>query len=142
MKELLQKVQAVMQDFIGHTNRMKQGEIVSPYEINVVGREMIAVHWEIAQEKGRMFNAKEKAHIDRKVSTTKFFMDERVKEECKSAKDAEVSATALSADKLYEEVDKLSDYETMKEIQRSLDRAIEQNRSTLSLMKLHEKEAQ
>lgn len=141
-ESVLSQAAKVMGEYIAQTERMKQGEIVSPYEINNVGREMTAVHWDVSMELATKFSAKEKSYLTRKIAQANHYEKGRWDEKLKSAKDAENKALILSTAELYAEVDRASEYEQLRLIQRSLERAIEQNRSSLSLMKLHENEAQ
>lgn len=142
MQEILNRATKVMHDYIAQTERMKQGEIVSPYEINVVGREMTAVHWDVSMELATKFSAKEKSYLARKIAQANHYEKGRWDEKLKSAKDAENKALILSSAELYTEVDRASEYEQLRLIQRSIEKAMDQNRSSLSLMKLHENEAQ
>jgi hypothetical protein len=141
MKEILTETQEVMHEFIEQTNRMVQGEIVSPLEINNTGRKMINCHWEVSLQLATKFSAKEKSYLDRKIKQAKSYKKGRYDDKLKSAKDAENQSIIATTKELYAEVDRAEEYETLRQIQRSLERAIDQNRSTQSLMKLHETNA-
>ena len=136
LNETLLQATEAMATFQENTRRMREGTM-SPNDIDLNGRDLNAAHWSISEVLSQFFNSKEESEMNRKTMYAEKYAEYR--ETSKSSKEAEEQTYIAIKAELEAERIAHRQFKHLQYILNSLEKAIDQNRSTLSLIKQNER---
>lgn len=121
MQSYLDRTLAIQKQLL-ELSRFDGGQVPSIPRLFELWGELMQISGLVSQELSSRFSAKEKANIDRKIAQAKSYISFRKLK--MTGKDSEVEALNSIEKQFMNELDAMSDYESMKLLLQSIDRAI------------------
>lgn len=121
MKQEFDRTLAIQKELL-EISRFDGGTVPSIPQLFAFWGELVQISGLVSQELSRRFSAKEKANIDRKIAHAKAYISHRKLK--LTGKDSEIEALNSIETQFMNELDAMSDYEDMKLLLQSIDRAI------------------
>lgn len=132
---------ALMQKIVAETKGIRDGTIPGIYELTSLQAELIDLFYRLGQEEARLFNAKERAILDRRCAAARHHLAGR-RDRGLTVGDAKEQAIELAKAEHEAEIAEESLYESMKILRDSLDRAFSFLAQTISTLKQSETRTQ
>jgi hypothetical protein len=132
--DLFQQATALMEKIVNETKDIRSGILPSVYELTALQAELTDLFYRMGEEEARLFNAKERAILDRRCAAARHHLAGR-RERGLTQGDAKEEALELARTEHEAEINQESLFEHFRILRNSLDRAFSFLAQTISTLK-------